>query len=239
MTTSTNMAPVRNALVLLTLLACSLSVHAQGVGRKNLPNFDNRPYHFGFMLSANRSDFNFAMADSLANDVRGISNLPQAGFNMHLMASYTLSRHMRLRFEPGLSFQDRALNYRFAGQADVVRRTEAVNLDIPLLLKYRTDRLDNFAAYVLFGVKYMRDFQSQENVNQQLQSDNILRLQSGNFAADLGAGVDLFLPFFKLSIQAKTEQGLLNVLIPDDSNYANPLEFLRSRSFVLSFCFEG
>ena len=65
----------------------------------------------------------------------------------------------------------------------MVRRTEAVNLDIPLLLKYRTDRLDNFAAYVLFGVKYMRDFQSQENVNQQLQSDNILRLQSGNFAA--------------------------------------------------------
>ena len=146
-------------------------------------------------MSANRSDFNFAMADSLADDVRGIANLPQAGFNMHLMASYTLSRHMRLRFEPGLSFQDRALNYRFAGQADVVRRTEAVNLDIPLLLKYRTDRLDNFAAYALFGVKYMRDFQSQENVNQQLQSDNILRLQSGNFAADLERASTCSCPF--------------------------------------------
>ena len=37
------------------------------------------------MLSANQSDFNFAMSDSLSEDVRGISNVPQAGFNKHLM----------------------------------------------------------------------------------------------------------------------------------------------------------
>ena len=131
------------------------------------------------------------------------------------------------------------MNYVFDGQNDVVKRTEAVNLDIPILLKWRTDRINNVAAYTLAGIKYARDFQSQEDVNQQLQTDNILRLQSGNLAADVGAGVDIFLPFFKLSIQATTEHGLLNVLIPDDSNYANPLEYLRTRSFVLSFCFEG
>jgi hypothetical protein len=131
------------------------------------------------------------------------------------------------------------LRYDFNGQTNVVKRTEAVNLDLPLLLKYRTDRLGNFAAYTLVGIKYSRDFQSQEDVNQQLQSDNILRLQAGNFAADVGGGVDFFLPFFKFSIQATTEHGLINVLIPDDSDYANPLEFLKTRSFVLSFCFEG
>lgn len=211
----------------------------QGNGRKNLPSFDARPYHFGFILSGNQSDFNFAIADSLDSDFRGVANLPQAGFNMHLMASYTLTRHLRVRFVPGLSFQDRGLNYVFAGQSDVVKRTEAVNLDIPLLLKWRTDRVNNLAAYAVGGIKYARDFQSQEDVNQQLQTDNILRLKSGNLAADVGAGVDIFLPFFKLSIQATTEHGLLNVLIPDDSDYANPLEYLKTRSFVLSFCFEG
>jgi len=223
------------------LLLTALSAHGQASGRKNLPNFDSRPYHFGFILSGNRSDFNFAVSDpdSLDANFRGVSNLPQAGFNLHLMASYTLSRHLRLRFVPGLSFQDRGLNYVFADQNDVVRRTEAVNLDIPFLLKWRTDRVNNLAAYALFGIKYSRDFQSQEDVNQQLQSDNILRLKSGNLAADVGAGIDVFLPFFKLAIQVKTERGLRNVLIPDDSNYANPLEYLKTRSFVLSFCFEG
>lgn len=211
----------------------------QGNGRKNLPSFDARPYHFGFILSGNQSDFNFAIADSLSDEFLGVANLPQAGFNMHLMASYTVTRHLRVRFVPGLSFQDRGLNYDFEGQSNVVKRTEAVNLDIPLLLKWRTDRINNLAAYAVGGIKYARDFQSQEDVNQQLQTDNILRLKSGNLAADLGAGIDIFLPFFKLSIQATTEHGLLNVLIPDDSNYANPLEYLKTRSFVLSFCFEG
>ena len=228
---------ITSLLGLILMLAASSALSQSG--RKNLPNFDARPYHFGFILSANSSDFNYAIADSVADGFRGVTNLPQAGFNMHLMASYTLSRHLRLRFVPGLSFQDRGLNYVIQGSNDVVKRTEAVNLDIPLLLKWRTDRVDNVAAYALFGVKYARDFQSQEDVNQQLQSDNILRLKSGNLAADFGAGIDIFLPYFKFSIQAKTEHGLRNVLIPDDSIYATPLDFLRTRSFVLSFCFEG
>jgi hypothetical protein len=224
------------AFSLLGLLA--MPGAAQNV-KKNLPNFDIRPYHFGFMLSANQSDFNFAL-DSLYGDLKGISNAPQAGFNMHLMASYTLSRHVRLRFEPGLSFQDRGLSYQYAGaQTGSISRTEAVNLDIPLVLKYRTDRLNNIAAYTLLGIKYARDFQSQEDVNQQLQSGNIIRLQSGNVAADIGAGLDFFLPFFKFSIQVKTEHGLINVLIPDDTDLANPLDFLKTRSFVVSLCFEG
>ena len=225
------------ALVLLAGLFAP-KTHAQNV-KKNLPNFDIRPYHFGFMLSANQSDFNFAI-DSLTGELKAISNAPQAGFNMHLMASYTLSRHVRLRFEPGLSFQDRGLSYlRDGAQTGAIIRTEAVNLDMPLVLKYRTDRLNNVAAYTLLGIKYSRDFQSQEDVNQQLAAGNVLRLQSSNVAADIGAGIDIFLPFFKFSIQLKTEHGLINLLIPDDTDLANPLDFLKTRSFVLSFCFEG
>ena len=53
------------ALLFLGLLATPGS--AQNV-KKNLPNFDIRPYHFGFMLSANQSDFNSAL-DSLYGDL--------------------------------------------------------------------------------------------------------------------------------------------------------------------------
>ena len=96
--------------------------------------------------------------------------------------------------------------------------------------------MDNVAAYALGGIKYMRDFQSQEDVR---QDENILRLRSGNMALDIGAGIDIFLPYFKLAIQATTEHGLLNVLIPDNGNLSSPLDFLRTRSFILSVCFEG
>jgi hypothetical protein len=55
----------------------------------------------------------------------------------------------------------------------------------------------------------------------------------------LGAGVDIFLPFFKFSIEGKFELGNRNILIQDDSRYSAPLQSLKTRSFILSLCFEG
>lgn len=219
---------------------------AQRIGRKNLAGFDNKTFHFGFILSGNKSDFSVRMQEdtTFSTGLYGIANSPQGGFNLALLGAAKLNRHLSLRFVPGLSFQDRGLNYTFANSSGdgtnvILKRTEAVNLDFPLLLKIRTDRITNFAAYALVGGKYSRDMQSQEDVNQQLQNDDILRLQSSNYSADLGAGIDFFLPFFKFSIELKTELGLINVLIPDNSNYANPIESLRTRSYILSICFEG
>ena len=92
-------------------------------------------------------------------------------------------------------FKNARLLYRFAGNAEQLERTSAVNLDVPLLIKWRTDRMTNVAAYALGGVKYLRDFQSQEDVRQE---EDILRLRSGNVALDFGAGIDIFLPFLQI-----------------------------------------
>ena len=81
--------------------------------------------------------------------------------------------------------------------------------------------------------------QSQSDVNQQLQDDFILRLERGNRSLDVGAGTDFFLPFFKLSVEGKFQLGTRNVLIQDASTYSAPLDRLRTRTFILSFCFEG
>ena len=220
-------------------LGFSTDLQAQRIGRKNLAGFDNKLLHFGFILSASKSDFSFDLRDTtLTSGLLGVSNAPQGGFNLALMGSVKLTRHLRLRFVPGLSFQDRGLNYNFDGD-NILKRTEAVNLDLPLLLKIRTDRLTNFAAYALVGAKYSKDMQSQEAVNQNLENDDILRIESSNYSVDLGAGFDFFLPFFKFAIELKTELGLIDILIQDQNNYTNPLEGLKTRSYIISLCFEG
>jgi hypothetical protein len=231
-------------IALACILTASSTSHAQ-IGRKNLSGFDNKTFHFGFILSGNKSDFSFSLREdtTFTTGLYGIANTPQGGFNLALLGSAKLGRHLSLRFVPGLSFQDRGLTYTFGDEdgdvETILRRTEAVNLDIPLLLKIRTDRLTNFAGYALIGAKFSKDMQSQEDVNQQLQDDDILRIEASNYSLDLGAGIDIFLPFFKFAIEIKTELGLKNVLIPDDSDYANPLEGLKTRSYIVSICFEG
>lgn len=230
-------------LVGLALLT-SMGPLAAQQGRKNLAAFDTKKYHFGFALSGNRSDFNMALTPdySFSDSLQAIINQPQAGFDLALVASWDATKNFHVRFLPGLSFQDRALEYRFEkdGEPDLkVRRTESVYLNFPLLLKLRTDRVGNFAAYALVGGKFSKDMQSQEETNQQLASDFILRLESGNSSIDLGAGVDIFLPFFKFSVEGKFELGSRNIMIQDDSRYSAPLQSLKTRSFILSLCFEG
>ena len=136
----------------------------------------------------------------------------QAGFNMHLMGSYTLSRHIRLRFEPGQASKTGLSYLRDGAQTGAITRTEAVNLDIPLILKYEPTVSTTSIAYTLLGIKYSRDFQSQEDVNQRLATATSCACSPAT-SRDIGAGLDIFLPFFKFSIQLKTEHGLINVLI--------------------------
>lgn len=234
----------RHALLFGLALLTSMGPLAAQQGRKNLAAFDTKKYHFGFVLSGNRSDFNLALTPdySFSDSLQAIINQPQAGFNLGLVASWDATKNFHVRFVPGLSFQDRSLEYRFEkdGESDLkVRRTESVYLNFPLLLKLRTDRIGNFAAYALVGGKFSKDMQSQEETNQQLASDFILRLESGNSSIDLGAGVDVFLPFFKFSIEGKFELGNRNILIQDGSRYSAPLQSLKTRSFILSLCFEG
>jgi hypothetical protein len=215
------------------------------IKQRNLPEFDYKKYHFGFLLSVNNSDFYFDYKPdyTFSDSLYGIDNQKQQGFNLALLASYNLTPNIRFRFIPGLSFQDRGLNYRFLAadgtQESQLKRTESVYLDFPILLKLRTNRVNNFAAYALIGGKYSKDMQSQKDVNNALSADVIIKLKDTDYSLDVGGGFDFFLPFFKLSLEMKVANGFPNVLIQENTIYSNPIEKLRTRAVIFSVCFEG
>ncbi len=233
---------------LLVALLCLLCAEASAQrirGQKNLERFDLKKYHFGFLISSNSSSFfldykpDYTFSDSLLS----IANRPQAGFNLHMLASLNLNKNVSFRFVPGLSFQDRGLEYRFLnaeGGNDVyLKRTESVWLEFPLLLKLRTNRVGNFAAYSLFGAKYGIDMQTQQDVNNDVANDIIVKLVDRDISLEAGGGFDFFLPYFKFAIELKTAFGLNNVLLPEDHQFSAPIERLRTRTFVFSISFEG
>ncbi len=235
---------LRKASVLGIVLLCGWGVKAQ-TAKQNLAKFDYSAYHFGFLLSGNSSSFNFQLRPdfTFADSLLSVENNSLSGFNLALLASVNVNPMVHIRFIPGLSFQDRGLLFRFRGEDGTIEpvnvRTESVYLDFPLLLKLRTERIGNFAPYALIGGKLSRDMQSQEDVNQSLQDGYILKLAKGNSSLDVGAGADFFLPFFKFSVEMKTEFGLRNVLIQDDTPFSAAFDQLRTRSFIISFTFEG
>jgi hypothetical protein len=230
---------------MFVLMVAAMKASAQINTRENLPHFDSRMYHFGFLLSANTSSFyidykpDFSFSDSLL----GIDNVPQAGFNLALLASFNPVKNINLRFVPGLSFQDRGLNYTFLAEDNKVetflKRTESVWLQFPVMLKLRTNRVGNFAAYGLIGGCYGIDMQSQKDVNEAVAGKIVVKLEKTDITLDAGGGFDFFLPYFKFGVEMKTCFGMKDLLIQETNQFTDPISRLRTRTFVLSLCFEG
>lgn len=229
----------------LIALLFSGGIFAQKMLPKNLPDFDESPFHFGFLVSGNRSFFDIRQKyeTSFSDSLYGIVNDPQPGFNLALLASYNPVPALSFRFIPGLAFQDRALQFRFlkaSGKEEIIMvRTESVWLEFPVLLKMRTNRVGNFASYALAGAKYGIDMQTQKDVNNALVGEAIIKLQNKDFCFEFGGGADFFMPFFKFSTEFKIGYGQNNLLIPDGTRYTNSLESLRTRTYVFTISFEG
>ena len=161
-------------LTLLIFIILGSSSYAQKFKQERYKNFDKRMFHFGFMLGFNSSDFT-VYQDVNAYEQFGLKlleNDAQPGGQLGILTTMKLGTPvLRLRFIPTLSFQERLLRYTFEDTVlnkDEIgeERVNSTNLDFPLMLQFRTKRLNNFAAYVLVGGQYSIDLQSQEKASQ-------------------------------------------------------------------------
>lgn len=232
-------------LLMLMASAPALAQYQSGVKMENLPNFDLRKYHFGFLLSYNTSDFYIRNSTSspFRDSLQVLDHLLQPGFNLGIVASVNLNKNISLRFLPGLSFQERILQYEFMkadGTSAFYRKpVESTYLEFPLLMKLRSDRINNFAVYMLAGGKASIDMASQKDVDQTLDDEVVIKLQQYDYSVEAGAGVDFFLMYFKFGIELKHGIGIPNLLIDDGTRFSRPIESLRSKTWVLTFTFEG
>jgi hypothetical protein len=239
------MRPLRPVLVLL----CSLlfgSVWAQNrVVTENLPNFDLRRFHFGFLLSYNTSDLSVKLKPEsrFTDSLLVLDHLKKPGFNLGIVASLNVNRNLSVRFLPTLSFQERVLQYQFRTSTNrsvfFQKPIESTYLEFPLLMKFRSDRINNFAVYLLGGGKFCIDMASQKDVNNALDDEVVIKLAKYDYAVEAGGGMDMFLPYFKFGVELKASWGIPNLLIDDDTRFSNPIESLRSKAWVLTFTFEG
>lgn len=214
---------------------------------KNYKRFDEKTFHFGFMLGMNRSNF-IVYQDVNAYSKYGVTSLTSQatpGGQVGIVSTMKVfTPVLRLRFIPTLSFQERVLNYTYQSHLDpskdsiVQERVGSTDLDFPLMFQFRTLRYNNFAAYLLAGGQYTIDLQSQEKAAQNF-IDPFIKIKRKDFQAQIGAGVEFFMPYFKFGIELKYSQSFKNSFVQDFTKPALPIERLYNNVVWLSFIFEG
>lgn len=255
---------VKRFLYILIFLCVGFSSVAQRLLLKNMTTFDDKRIHFGFTLGINTLDFNFDHYSVIGNnpkfDHENLENIngttiydtmairadiPKLipGFTVGIVTNLRLSESFDLRFLPGMSFSERRIGYNIP-IADV-NNTGANNyysikstfLDFPLLVKYKSRKMNNQRPYLISGMAYRIDISK-------TGQEDLVRLKPSSFSAEAGIGWDTYLQFFRLSTELKFSFGLDNVLDdgPKKSTqpqvYTNAFSKLSSNMFVLSFHFE-
>jgi hypothetical protein len=233
-------------LTLLTFIVLGSSSYAQKFKQERYKNFDKRMFHFGFMLGFNSSDFTVYQNVNAYEQygLKLLENDAQPGGQLGILTTMKLGTPvLRLRFIPTLSFQERLLRYTFEDTVlnkDQIgeERVNSTNLDFPIMLQFRTKRLNNFAAYVLVGGQYSIDLQSQEKASQNY-IDPYVKIKRNDVQGQIGGGLEFFAPYFKFGIELKYSHGFINSFIQDNTNIANPINKLYNKVWSLSLIFEG
>jgi hypothetical protein len=238
---------MKKHIILIVAILLSFTAVAQSKKIVNLNNFDKHKFHFGFVLAYNYADFytdlkpNRFAVDSLMNlRVSGTS-----GFNLGIISSWNVTPTLSFRLLPTLCFQERNFDYTYFKMPDTTtfwrKPVESAFLDFPLVMKMRTERIGNFAAYALFGGRFGIDMASNKDVenNSTNLRDQIVKIKKTDYGLEVGGGFDFFLQYFKFGVELKLGVGLKNIILQDNTHFIDPIEALRSKVWTLSFTFEG
>ncbi|MAT55320.1 MAG: PorT protein [Saprospirales bacterium] len=232
--------------LLIILLACFFfaAQNAEGQtarGNYNFLDFNQKPYYFGITLAYNSSNFRvFQSRDFILNDsIRQVESVTGPGFNLGIVTNLKIGDYFDIRFLPTLSFAERNINY--AATKDYrrpfARRVESVFVEMPFHVRYKSEPFKDMRVFVLGGVKYSFDVASDSRSR---QAEDLVKIAPNDFAFELGAGMQFFLPYFIFSPEIKYSHGLNNILIFDDNlEESSVIEKILSRTLTISFHFEG
>lgn len=228
-------------LIFLFITASFETVNAQRIIVKNQEKYDKQWIHFGFLLGTNKTNFKVSRAENLLqNDsVLFLSADGQTGFDLGIISNLRIAENFDLRFTPMLAFSQRNMNYnmtlKVAGTNVVTKKIESTFIQFPLLLKFKSNRVNNYRFYVLGGAKYMIDLVSQAAVE---NDEQLVKLKKYDYGYEIGFGMDLYLPLFKFAPEIKMYQGIPNILANDNAVYTTSLSGLKTRIWSISFTFE-
>jgi Outer membrane protein beta-barrel domain len=235
---------MRKHFYILLLVLVSLKSQSQSKGLFssdpiiNLENWDKQRVYWGYFLGFNMYDFKIDYKNTPDVDilVDGVT-----GFNVGLIGDLRLHEYINLRFEPGLYYTQRNLNYSgFTDKNDALREVKSTYIHFPLLLKFSSERTGNIRPFLVGGVSATLNLSS----NSKTKEDNLqerFRVKPWTKNYEVGFGIDLYLEYFKFSPSIRGVFGFNDELIRDNdpnSPWTGNIDALKTRAIFINFTFQ-
>ena len=244
-----NLLRKKTKCVRLFVLIALMTIPARMVAQTelNLPNHDDKKYYLGIGIIYNMSRFqlhhhpNFLVSDT----VMAINPENAGGIGLAGIHTYRISPRFEVRaIFPQLLFSYKNLTYHLKHpdpakeeQAVMNKKIESILLGLPVHLKFRSDRINNFRVYMFGGAKVEYDLASNARSK---RAEELVKLQKMDFGIEAGIGFNFYFPVFILSPEIKISNGISNSHVRDASlKFSNTIDQLNSKMVVFSLIFEG
>lgn len=227
----------------ITMAVAAMLFHQAATAQRriqSMPEHDTKLYYFGIALGVNMSAYKLSYTQQYAtsNEFSLIQPVNGPGFTMGIIGNLKLSNFINLRFIPALTFANKSIqSVGLLEKNTAIRNVESIFTSLPLQLKFKSDRINNFRFYGIIGSKFDYDLASNAKSRRE---DEWLKIKPYDIGAELGVGFEFYFPNFILSPELKISHGLLDLhekdrLIP----MSNQIDQIKTRCIMLTLMIEG
>ena len=231
-------------IVLLILVLVTFS--EQGVAQRkrwvnqNNPNYDDRKLSYGFLIGLHTSAYQIKYADRFVtqsfDSVYSIEPGWSAGFSLGFIVNYRLTDLLDFRVTPKVAFYEHTLRYRYTDETPTEEKlVETTMVELPLLLKYKSERRGNIRMYMVGGIKPGLEASGKKDRE---NSSTSLGITGTNLNLEAGFGFDLYYPLFKFSPEIRFSRGIVNILENTTNDYGLPLQRVNTNTVTLYLLFQ-
>jgi Outer membrane protein beta-barrel domain len=233
------------ALIYFTALLLGNKAQAQLRDGVNLPDNDDKNYHIGIVIMTTRNSFHISHNPRFIqyDSVLTVNSDNTSGFGIGGMHTFRISNRFEARVVfPQLLFVNKSITYNIkypsSGEKIVAtKNVESILLGVPIQLKLKSDRINNFRVYMMGGFKYETDLSSKAA---ETNAEDQVKLKKASYGIEAGMGFNFYMRYFILSPELKISNGLNNVHSRDPNlKYSNVVDKIQSRQIIFSLIFEG
>lgn len=225
--------------IFIGLLGCLLGLPMFSFAQPNNWKYDLRPFNFGFTMGVNIADVKMIFSEKeytrrTKQGLRDIIALEVPGINLGIVNNLKIWKNIDLRFIPAVSLQQRNFRY-YIGDTFRMRRLESSYIDLPLMIKFKSNYYYHHRIYVMTGLKYSVNLVSDKKV---ISDPDLLKIEKTDLSWEFAFGIDIYGTRVKLSPEIRYSLGLRNVYFPENTQYGTAIKMLSTQSLMICLNFE-
>lgn len=232
----------RKEIILFTLFLICTNISFGQIRIKYQPNYDNKKVHFGYFLGLANTHYNVKFNNSYLADVNNskvyaISSPTSTGIKAGGLVNVYINDYLDFRFSPlSVAIYSRKL---LENDSIAHNQEDKAWFEIPVQLKYKSERRHNSRMFVFAGLKY--GFET--NVVNKRNSNTLVNnftTKTSDFSVEYGMGLELFREYFKVTPELHFSHGMKNMINPggNRSSFLSYVDKLKTHSVTLYIVFQ-